>query len=165
VDRKPIIILLAGLFAILTGCSDQGSAPSDQVGEVALDGEVTQQFELLNTGGAPTTTFKASDTVVFVYRLTNHTNKDLMILMGNGGPVVRFLVQRDSVVINDSFEGHAFTANAPRYPFLRNQTIEERWAVGTARLPQGGYSAVAEPRGSLQDSGVPPKTAVSFDVQ
>lgn len=116
INKTSIFNLLTLLIVFIGGYSDL----------VDPNGSITQEFQILNTRGQPTTSFAATDTIIFVYRLYNHTGKNLNIYMAHGGPLVRFFIQIDTAIVKDSFDGFAFPLNAPSYPFPNNETIEQK---------------------------------------
>lgn len=153
-NKASIFTLLMFLIGFIGGCSDL----------VDTNGSVTQEFQILNTSGQPTTSFAATDTIVFVYRLHNNTGKDLNIGMAHGGPLVRFFIQLDTLIVKDSFEGFAFTLNAPSYPFPNNETIEQKWIFNIDGLAGGTYTAKADPEMFVENEGVPSEKLLTFVI-
>lgn len=128
------------------------------------DGTVVQEFHILNTKRKPKTVFTPGDTIVFLYRLHNTTGKDLTISMVHGGPLVRFHILLDTVIVRDSFEGYAFPSNAPSYSFQNNKIIEEEWVFNCNRLAKDTYTAKAVPEMFIENEGVPPARILKFAI-
>ena len=128
------------------------------------DGTVVQEFHILNTKRKPKTVFAPGDTIVFLYSLHNTTGKDLIIRMTHGGPLVRFLILLDTVIVQDSFEGYSFPSNAPSYSFPNNEIIEEEWVFTCSRLAKGTYTAKAVPEMVVENEGMPLPGILKFAI-
>lgn len=155
---KTSIVLLIGWMSCIAGCSDADNSVAPE------SGRVFEEFQLLNSRGEPFNSFGQTDTIVFVYRLSNQAAKDLVIGMAHGGPFVQFIILDDTMTVQDSFGGYAFPSTAPSYPFRRNQIVEERWTLAAGSLLPQTYTAVARPQMVVAGSSMPERS-YSFRVR
>lgn len=152
---KPLIISLLSLILIFIGsCSES----------VNCEGIVEKEFQILDTKGQPKTIFASEDTIVFLYSLHNRTGNDINIGMAHGGPLVRFLILLDSIIIKDSFEGYGFRSDAPSYPLPNNDTIDEEWIYEFNSIAKGIYTAKAVPEMFVENEGIPPEKDLEFVI-
>jgi hypothetical protein len=147
VHTKSILLSATCSLILLASCSDLGDITTPD------HGSISREFRLLNIRGQAQTRFAVTDSITFAFKLINSTGRNLQIGMSHGGPFARFQVRRESVVLEDSFEGWAFPANAPRYPFLNNQVIAETWTLSGGKLSRGEFVAVVIPKMTIIETG------------
>jgi hypothetical protein len=123
-----------------------------------------KEFQIIDLDGNFKTSFTLNDTMLFKYILRNYTGKDLTIGTFHSGPYVKFLIQKDTLIIKDSFYGFAFPQPAILYPFPKDKTIEVSWKIATSDFVPGKYTAKAIPQMHIEDEGVPPAMIKSFTI-
>ena len=143
------------------GCKDLGNLSAEDLRPA------TSAFQLQDTQGRVKTSFAATDTVVFVYALSNPRMTHREFYVGHGGPWAQFLMRHDTSTVKDSYSGAVFPAVALRGTLASGETIETRWTLilGSSSLVSGSYTAVAIPHLSLDGSEVPPNLALVFTIR
>jgi hypothetical protein len=123
-----------------------------------------KEFQILDLDGNLKTSFNSNDTMIFKYKISNYTGSDLTIHTYQSCPIVQFLIQRDTLVIKDSFFGLGFPQVAYSYPFPKNETIGYNWKIGTSGFLPGKYIINAISHFNIEDVGIPPTMTKSVTI-
>jgi hypothetical protein len=160
--RNPIVAVVVTMITlILAGCQDAGSPANKDFRPAA------SAFHLEDTQGLARTSFAAADTVVCVYMLRNPRITEREFYRGHGGPWVRFMMQRDTIIVEDSYSGAMFPAVVVRGRIGSGETIETRWTLALGRTPRvlGTYTMVADPQLSLDEDESLPNLVSPITIQ
>ena len=134
-------ILFFIIFIFTISCINHGSNVSQQ------QVKNSAKYYLTDNQGYPKTNFYSNDKIVFIYTFTNETGKDIGWARAHGGPWVKFLIQRDTLIFIDSYQGLYFIQDAPHRIIKNGETIQEHWELQlSGQLPSGNYTAIACPQ-------------------
>jgi hypothetical protein len=153
-----VVVLLALMYA---GCQDSGGLDNQDLLSTQ------SAFHLEDTHGLVKASFAATDTVVFVYILSNPRITERQFYHGHGGPWVRFLMRYDTTTVEDSYSGALFPAVVVQGTIGGGQTIEARWtlALGRTNHVPGTYAVAADPQLSLDEAETLPNLVSAITIQ
>jgi hypothetical protein len=160
VNKSIIVILSFMVFMIINICFGQSKVVHQQ------QFADTAKFYVTDNLGIQKTSFSFRDTIIFKYRITNRGGKDIGWAMGHGGPWVRFLIQQDTILLADSYQGMFFIQNAPSGIIKIGETKQDQWtlSLSTSQLPSGIYTAIACPQILFIGIGRLPNDSLHFKI-
>jgi hypothetical protein len=125
------LTLLSVFVFLFYGC-DHGEEVS------TLSEPLSATFQLTDTLGHDTTSFRSNRNFDISFRVTNTTGKRLTYYRGNSGPDVIFKIIQADTIVATSTDGYAFLMVATVGHLEPGQTMQGQWRAPNtpARIPK-----------------------------